>query len=87
MAEQAWKHHLRRAIGLKGSQDRLAGAMGCSQSKISWLLVARDAIALEDALAIECATGGAVSKHDLRPDVFGPRPAAAARGESARAAS
>jgi DNA-binding transcriptional regulator YdaS (Cro superfamily) len=79
MVEQAWKHHLRRAVGLKGSQNRLAAAMGCSQSKISWLLVARDEIALEDALAIERATGGAVSKHDLRPDVFGARPAGQGR--------
>jgi DNA-binding transcriptional regulator YdaS (Cro superfamily) len=87
MAEQAWKHHLRRAIALLGSQDRLAGAMGCSQSKISWLLVTREEIALEDALAIERATGGAVSKHDLRPDVFGPPPAPSAPREPAGAAS
>jgi DNA-binding transcriptional regulator YdaS (Cro superfamily) len=86
MLEQAWKHHLRRAIGLKGSQERLAGAIGCSQSKISWLLVAREEIAVEDALAIERATGGAVSKHDLRPDVFGPPPARSALREPAGAA-
>ena len=26
------------------------------------------------ALRIESATGGAVSRHDLRPDIFGPAP-------------
>lgn len=66
-----WKEHLKRAVSLKGSQNRLAEAMGCSQSKVSWLLKSADSISGDDAVAVEQATGGDVSRHDLRPDLFG----------------
>lgn len=66
-----WKEHLKRAVSLKGSQNRLAEAMGCSQSKVSWLLKSADTISGDDAVAVEQATSGGVSRHDLRPDLFG----------------
>ena len=65
-----WKAHLRRAIGHCGSQPLLARAIGCSQSKVSWLLVRAERIEAEDALAIERATAGAVSRGQLRPDLW-----------------
>lgn len=65
-----WKSHLERAVRIKGSQNRLAEAMGCSQSKVSWLLVTAKEITVEDALLIDRATDGEVSKADLRPDWF-----------------
>lgn len=65
-----WKDHLRRAIGQVGSQPKLAKAMGCSQSKISWLLVTAEQISAEDALAIDRATEGDVSASELRPDLW-----------------
>jgi len=65
-----WKDHLKRAVSQKGSQNRLAVAMGCSQAKVSWLLLSADKIKAEDAVAVERATGGQISKHDLRPDIF-----------------
>jgi DNA-binding transcriptional regulator YdaS (Cro superfamily) len=65
-----WKKHLNRAVGHLGSQKRLADAIGCSQAKISWLLISADKIDAEDAVAIDRATKGIVSKTQLRPDLF-----------------
>lgn len=65
-----WKKHLKRAIRELGSQPNLAKAMGCSQSKISWLLVTAKEISAEDALAVHRATGGVVLASDLRPDLW-----------------
>lgn len=63
------KDHIKRAIELRGSQAKLADAMGCSQQQISYLLKA-DSITAEMAIKVDLATGGAVSKRDLRPDIF-----------------
>ena len=66
-----WKDHLQRAIADHlGSQPKLAEAMGCSQSKISWLLVKAETISAEDALRVDRATAGKVSASDLRPDLW-----------------
>lgn len=65
-----WKSHLERAVRHLGSQPKLAKAMGCSQSKISWLLTTSDKISAEDALSIHRATDGAVSASSLRPDLW-----------------
>jgi DNA-binding transcriptional regulator YdaS (Cro superfamily) len=65
-----WKVHLNRAVRYLGSQTRLASSMGCSQSKISWLLVTAEEISAEDAILIDRATNGEVSKEQLRPDLF-----------------
>lgn len=69
-----WKSELERASGLLGSQNLLAEAMGCSQSKISWLIVKAKEISAEDALAVDWATKGDVSASTLRPDLW-PTPA------------
>lgn len=65
-----WKNHLRRAIQIVGSQGKLAKAMGCSQAKVSWLLLTASTLSAEDALAVERATEGRVAKSDLRPDLW-----------------
>lgn len=65
-----WKELLRRAIGKLGSQNRLAEAMGCSQAKISWLLLTAKDLSAEDALAVDRATDGEVSASELRPDIW-----------------
>ena len=64
-----WKSHLKRAVDQLGSQPKLAKAMGCSQSKISWLLTTADEISADDAMAIQRATRGAVTAAELRPDL------------------
>ncbi len=69
-----WKDHLKRAIEQLGSQPVLAREIGCSQSKISWLLQKADKIDAEDAVAIERATGGQVTKTQLRPDLWPSEP-------------
>lgn len=69
------KKHIERAIGHHGSQVKLAEVIGCSQQQISYLLRAKN-ITADMALKIDSATGGAVSKHEMRPDIFG-EPAAA----------
>jgi DNA-binding transcriptional regulator YdaS (Cro superfamily) len=80
-----WKDHLKRAIDDHlGSQPKLAEAMGCSQSKISWLLVKAETISAEDALRVDRATAGKVSAADLRPDLWPtPNHVPQARAESA----
>lgn len=60
-----------RAIRHHGSQAKLAEAIGCSQQQISYLLKAKS-ISAEMAIRIDAATEGEVSKHKLRPDIFGP---------------
>lgn len=61
--------HIERAIGLLGSQTKLADAVGCSQQNISNILRSKSVTA-EMAIAIDRATNGAVSRVDLRPDIF-----------------
>lgn len=62
---------LDRAIEAAGSQLALAKALGIRSPSISgWY--DRKKIPVERVIAIEKATG--VSRHELRPDVFGPAP-------------
>ena len=65
-----WKHHLRRAVAHLGSQPLLARAIGCSQSKISWLLKKAEKLDAKDALLIARAASGAVRHSQLRPDLW-----------------
>ena len=59
------------AIKAVGTQQALANALGIRSASISeWK--ARGRVLAERVLAIEAATG--VSRHDLRPDIFGPKP-------------
>lgn len=69
--------HIERAVEIHGSQTRLAAAMGCSQQQISYLLNAKS-ITAEMAKSLDEVTDGKVSRHDLRPDIFGPAQAGAA---------
>lgn len=66
-----------RAISALGSQSKLAEASGISQSSISRMFLLQERVSAEDAVAIERATGGAVSRHDLRPDLWPARVEAA----------
>lgn len=66
---QPFREHIERAIQLKGSQEKLAEAAGCSQQQISYLLKDAKTITPEMAVAIDRATDGEVSKFTLRPDL------------------
>jgi len=69
-----FRNLIARAVKLKGSQQKLAEAAGCTQQQISYLLNDASGISAEMALKMERATGGAVSRHELRPDIYGPAP-------------
>ncbi len=60
---------IERAVRHHGSQAKLAAKMGCSQQQIAYLLKASN-ITAEMAIAVDTATDGAVSRHQLRPDIF-----------------
>lgn len=65
---------LRKAIETAGSQAELARRIGKKQAHV-WNWLNRDKIVPAEAvLAIEHATDGVVTRHDLRPDIFGPAP-------------
>lgn len=58
----------------KLSQAAFAALVDVTQGRVSqWLK--GETIPVERALAIEAATKHAVTRYDLRPDVFGPAPA------------
>ena len=65
-----------RAVEIKGSQKKLAEAIGCSQQQISYLLHGADRISVEMAVGIERATESEIKRSDLRPDIFGSEVAA-----------
>lgn len=64
-------NHIERAVSIFGSQKKLADAMSCSQQHVSLLIRGAVRVTAEMALAVDKATDGVVSKHDLRPDIFG----------------
>lgn len=65
------------AVSAVGGQVALAKILDVNPSLISQWVTGRLKVAARHCLAIEAATG--VSRHDLRPDVFGPAP----KGEAA----
>lgn len=67
------KNALEAAVAAAGSQSELARRIGVRQGYI-WRWLRAGKIAAEYVLAVEAATG--VSRHDLRPDVFGLDPSA-----------
>lgn len=62
---------LHRAIKIAGGQKPLAGAIGTSQSQVwYWLTRAKRGVPAEFVIPIEEATGRAVTRHELRPDLY-----------------
>lgn len=64
---------IQKAISLLGSEAKLAAACGVSQPAINSAKQA-GSVSAKLAKKIESATGGAVQKHELCPDVFDPPP-------------
>jgi len=70
---------LERAIALAGGQSRLARRLGVSQATVWYWLHKNGRAPAEHANAISEASGGEVSKSDLRPDLWpGPKAGEAA---------
>lgn len=63
---------LKTAIRIAGSQEALGEMIGKDQTTIStWLLgKTKKGVPAEDALLIENAVNGAVTRHELRPDLY-----------------
>lgn len=62
---------LSRAIEKLGGQSALARACGVKQGHVwHWLNKSRS-VPADYVLTIEAATGGTVTRHELRPDIFG----------------
>lgn len=60
-----------RAVRIVGTQKRLAEMLGIQPPSVNeWLR--RGTAPANRCRAIEAATGGQLTVHELRPDVFGP---------------
>lgn len=67
---------IERAVQIVGGQTKLARHIGgpVKQAHVWNWLHKGTRVPAEHCLAIERATGGAVTRYALRPDVFGPAP-------------
>jgi len=65
---------LQKAVYLVGGQTALANAIGgkCRQGHVWKWLNRCKSLPAERAIQIERATNGRVTRHELRPDLFGP---------------
>jgi DNA-binding transcriptional regulator YdaS (Cro superfamily) len=64
------KSPLEKAIDAVGSQAELAKALGVKPQHV-WNWLHRDnKVPAEQVIAIETATEGKVSRHELRPDLY-----------------
>ncbi len=71
MNEAARRHpEIEQAIKIVGSQAELARRCRCSQQTISKVLNREIAVAAELARDIDLATGGAVPRWKMRPDLW-----------------
>ena len=70
----SWKKHVKRAVIICGGQKQLGDNIGQSQQYIWNLINEAKSLKADVAILIEVATRGEVTRHDLRPDVFGERP-------------
>lgn len=61
---------LEKAVQVAGSQSALAHAIGVKQQHVWHWLNRAGQIPAEYAIPIEQATGGVVTRHDLRPDIY-----------------
>lgn len=61
---------LTKAVALVGGQTQLARLLGVKQANVWHWLNKAERVPGEYVLAIESATGGQVTRHDLRPDLY-----------------
>ncbi|MFO1465838.1 MAG: helix-turn-helix domain-containing protein [Steroidobacteraceae bacterium] len=61
---------LRDAIEKAGGQSALARLIGVRQSAVSNWLNRNKQVPAERVLQVEAALNGAVSRHDIRPDLY-----------------
>lgn len=71
MDRQRLKTIIRRAAKQAGGQAALADKMGVSRQAFNYWFHGKQGISAEQAVALEKATGGAVTRGELRPDLWG----------------
>lgn len=69
------KQPILQAIQAAGTQASLATAIGIHPTFVSQWAKNRRPVPAKWCIPIEEATGGVVTRYDLRPDIFGPAPA------------
>ena len=69
---------IHRAVDICGGPTKLSEVSGISLAAIHFWLAGDRTISPEFALKVETATGGKVTRGELRPDIWGPAPARAA---------
>lgn len=62
---------LERAIAIVGSAEELAAVTKTPKTTVSSWRHKSKRVGASKALAVERATGGKVTRHELRPDIFG----------------
>jgi DNA-binding transcriptional regulator YdaS (Cro superfamily) len=62
-------HAIQRAADLVGGQSALARKLGCTSQAVS-KMCSTGRVPAERVLAVESAVEGAVSRHELRPDLY-----------------
>lgn len=67
-------HPILKAVNTVGSQSGLAKAIGAPPALVWQWVHGQRPIAAKWCIPIETATGGQVTRHDLRPDIFGAGP-------------
>lgn len=65
---------IERATSILGGRRALAASLGVTRQAVSHWFRGRRALTAEQCAAIERATGGQVTRAELRPDIFGPAP-------------
>ena len=65
---------IQKAIASVGSQRALAALLGVNPTLVSQWVTGRRPVSASRCIEIETATNGAVTRYDLRPDVFGAGP-------------
>ncbi len=61
---------LRRAKVLLGSEAALGAVVGVKQPSVNYILNSGKKVPAEWCLPLETATNGAVTRHELRPDLY-----------------
>jgi DNA-binding transcriptional regulator YdaS (Cro superfamily) len=62
--------HLLRALELLGTQQAMADAIGIKQQTVSEVIRGGGAAPAKWCIPLEIATGGKVTRHQLRPDLY-----------------
>lgn len=61
---------LREAKDLIGSESAMADVVGVKQPSVNYILNSGKKVPAEWCISIEEATGGKITRHQLRPDLY-----------------